>query len=498
MNRRILLVYANTMMETVLSVNVSLLISCLKRADFEVRLFDTTFYKWSEKSATEVRTEYLQIKDVSDDDPLKLEYKKTDIYEDFRETVKEFDPVIIGFSAVEPTYFLALGLLKSIEDLKKSHDIKVVFGGIHSIMAPDVVVKEPLIDVVCVGEGENSLPEICEKISRGEDYSGIPNMWVKKAGKIIKNQIRPLMDINELPYLDFTLYEDGRFLRPMMGKIYKTMIVEFSRGCPYVCSYCADRALAKKSMSEGASWYREKDVQNAIDEIKYYIKEYQGEYLYIFSESFLAMPQRKFDEFIEKYKEISLPFWFNTRPENITADKMKRLKTVNCHRVSIGIEHGNEEFRRKVLKRHVSNKEIIEASRILKDSGISFSVNNIIGFPDETRELVLDTVELNRQVAADGISVHIFNPYHGTELRDYSVKKGYIKNDLISTDFFIESLMDMPQFSKQQIMGMYRTMLLYIKMPKEYFGEIKKAESFDDQGNDSFKRLKEIYIKNYS
>jgi radical SAM superfamily enzyme YgiQ (UPF0313 family) len=459
----------------------------LKEAGFEVKLFDTTFYKWTERSATENRIEYLQIRPYSSD-KYDLEFKSTDMLEDFRKVVEEFDPLLIGASVVEPTYRLGLKLLNHVSDLK----IPTIMGGVHVIFAPEMVINEDCVDMICIGEGEKSFVDLCKKIAAGEDHTAIPNIWVKKDGNIIKNPNGPLIDINKLPYLDFSIYEKERLYRPMTGKIYKTVIVEVSRGCPYMCSYCGDHALAMNFKEQG-KWYREKDIERVIDEIKYYVEKYDAEYLYIMSESFLAMRTERFDKFVELYKDIKLPFWFNTRPENITREKVKKLEEINCHRISLGIEHGNEEFRRGTLHRYVSNERIIEACKILEESSITYSVNNIIGFPGETRELIFDTINLNKQIVADGISTHIFTPYHGTELRELSEQKGYIEKDLIAEDFFIGSVMNMPQLPNEEIIGLMRTIPLYIKFPKSDWDKIELAEKFDEEGNKVFEELKEIY-----
>ena len=71
---------------------------------------------------------------------------------------------------------------------------------------------------------------------------------------------------------------------------------------------------------------------------------------------------------------------------------------MGLHRISFGLEHGNEGFRKKLLRRDWKNGPIIDALKIPVHYGVPFSVNNITGFPTETRELAMDTVELNRYI----------------------------------------------------------------------------------------------------
>ena len=97
---------------------------------------------------------------------------------------------------------------------------------------------------------------------------------------------------------------------------------------------------------------------------------------------------------------MKLPFWIQTRPETITEERIKLLKKMNVSNINVGIEHGNEKYRKEMLQRAMSNDLIISALKILDNANIPVTVNNILGFPDETRELVFDTINLNRSIKA--------------------------------------------------------------------------------------------------
>ena len=73
---KVLLVYCNTLQQNALPMGITQLSACLKEAGIEVVLFDTTFYKYHEKSSMEVRYETLQFK------PVMLKYNEGDIYAD--------------------------------------------------------------------------------------------------------------------------------------------------------------------------------------------------------------------------------------------------------------------------------------------------------------------------------------------------------------------------------------------------------------------------------
>jgi len=494
-NFKVLLVQVNSMMENLIPVNLSLLSACLKEKCFEVGLFDTTWYRTSDLAADEKRVEDLQIR------PFNLKeygigFKDNDVYEDFRKKVIEFKPILVALSLVEPTFYLGIRLLKKIKDL----GVPNIIGGVHAIMDPEGVISFEDVDMVCTGEGERLICRLCEHMQEKKDLNGIEGLWFKKDGKVIKNKMpSELVSLDELPFLDFSIFDKERFYRPMAGKIYKMIPVEMSRGCCYNCAFCCDEAL-NRAFSGIGKWYRQKSVERIFEEIDFYVKNYQAQYLYFISETFLAMDIKKFRAFAERYKKIKLPFWFNTRPETITEEKIKLLEEIGCNRISIGIEQGNEEFRRKALNRKYTNECVVKAVGIVSKSNIALSLNNIIGFPGENRDLIFDTIKLIRKLSLrrfDSVSCFLFAPYKGTLLRRVCVEKGYIGRETNVTDHSLDYILDNPLISKKELLGILRTFTSYCRLPKEHFSLIRKAEEFTKEGNLSFKKVMEIYSKAY-
>jgi len=485
---KILLVYCNAMLENALPIGISQLSSCLKQAGYEAELFDTTFYRYSEKSDTEKRMEALQFPSCS------LNYRNGNMEEDFNAKIIEFQPDVIGLSVVEPTFLLGMRLLRSAEQIIKANRIPVVLGGVHAILAPETINGFELIDYICISEGEEAFIELCGKVEKGEDVSQVRGFWKKSQNSWIKNPRAALTDINNLPIMDFTIFGESYLKKPMMGSIYRTISIETTRGCPYHCSYCGDHSLRRIFKDEGP-WYRQKTTKRIEEELGAYVKKYLPEFVYVMSESFLSGPLNRVREFTEMYGRLALPFWFNTRPEDITEEKIKLVKDAGCKRISIGLEHGNEEFRKQYLRRNYSNEKFKKACDIIRGADISFSVNVMIGFPYETREMIFDSIRLLRDIKPDGVSTHIFSPYHGTEMRDNCVKAGMIEPGMIAEDFFQDYCLNNPTISKDEILGLFRTIPLYIEFGEKEYPRIKKAEDLDLRGNTAFGLLRNEYYQ---
>ncbi|MCZ7393733.1 MAG: radical SAM protein [Candidatus Methanoperedens sp.] len=489
---KVLLIYANKMMENLISINVSILSAALKQHGFDVKLFDTTFYRTEDESVYDIRVNNLQVRKF-DLSSYGIKINDSDIHEDLIKLVEEYKPNLVGLSAVEETYLLGLSLLKSI---KSNFNIPTIVGGVHTIFSPEEVLAQDDVDMICIGEGEEALVELCQKMQNGEDYYKVKNIWFKKDGVAVKNPRRDLMPLKDLPFLDFSIYDKRRMYRPMQGKIYKMLPIESSRGCPYTCTYCSASTL-RKLYSNLGNYYRRKSVEQIIKEIQHYRKQYGLDFVYFTSESFLSMPDNEFENFVELYSEIKLPFWLQTRPESITKERIKKLETINCNRISVGLESGNEQLRKKMLKRNISNQQIIESLDVFKHSKIPLSVNSMIGFPDETREQIFDTINLNRIINADSSSLFIYTPYRGSELRQYCIEKGYVKPDLLMGSVFQNSILKMPQITNDEIKGLFRTFSLYIKLPEEYYPDIQIAEKFDKRGNEMFEHLSKVYVDEF-
>lgn len=483
----VLLVYCNSMLENALPVGLSQLSACLKRSGITVKLFDTTFYRYGAKSDMENRIEALQFP------PCPLNFNNNNLEEDFRLTIEEFQPDLIGLSVVEPTFLLGMRLLESARNIIKKNNIPVVLGGVHAILAPESILKYDLVDYISISEGEIAFVDLCEKIRKDESTETIVGFWVKKSSGWVKNPKAALVDINTLPIMDFTIFSEAFLNKPMMGKIYRTISIETTRGCPYRCSYCGDQSL-KNLFKEMGLWYRQKKIPCVKEELTEYVNTYSPEFVYIMSESFLSGSVNRVKEFVDIYKPFSIPFWFNTRPEDISEEKVKLIKEIGCKRISIGLEHGNEEFRKNVLHRRYSNADFLKASSILKSYEVSFSVNVIIGFPYETRDMIFDSIRLLRKVKPDGISTHIYNPYKGSEMRSFCEKEGIISLDLIAEDLFqMDYVLNNPTISKADILGLFRTIPLYIEMDDKKYPQIEKSEKLNSEGDRIFKVLKEEF-----
>lgn len=457
---KLLFLYPNAVMQNPPPVSIALFYAMLKDIkNLEIKLFDTTLYNIEEKTSDKVKEENLQVK------PFNFEERgiyllNSDIYSDFQNFVYSYEPDIIALSCNEITYNLGKKLIEKIIDYKCLR----IIGGVFPTFAPEKIFDTDLFDFVCIGEGEETLVELITNLIENNDIYSIHNLAYKKNNKIIKNNLRSPILFENLPLPDYDIFDWKRYYRPMAGKVWRVFPIETSRGCPYNCSYCNSPSTKQLYKKYGYNnYFRKKSIEIINDELNYLKEKYNPEYIYFLSDTLLCMSDNEFDEFCNIYEKIKLPFWCQNRPEMITYNRLKRLKDIGCHRMSIGVEHGNENFRKTVLNKNVSNKTIYEAFEIIEKVGIPVTVNNIIGFPGETIDLAMDTVNMNKKLNFDSTNAYAFTPFHGTELYAVCKNEGFIHGNENMECLTKGTILDMPQFSKTEIDNLIKNFVLKVK-----------------------------------
>ncbi len=403
-----LLVHHNVLADGYVPMGISVLSSVLKKQGHEVDVFDTFYYKHNDR-ITDVSPLFKSVHDHS---------SRKDVYEAYQERLENFDPDLIGFSATENE----VPMIKELANRTSDHPYKVL-GGAYSTTMPEEAIKIKSLEAICVGEGEEALSELMDALENKKPIENIKNLWIKKSGRVHKNPTRKLIDMNKLPFMDYDFCEPELLSKPFMGKEYITGQIEMTRGCHFACSYCINSYLHELS-EDSSNFLRKKEPKRIIDELEFLKEKHNLEFLRFGDENFLWQPSESLEEFARLYKErINLPFIMATRPETITEKTIEILKTIPCKQVSMGIEHGNEKFRKDVLKRTCTDKSITRGFGLLRKAGIRSGAYTMIGFPTETEELIQDTFNLTLKTNPDIAAVYFFRPYPKTPLMDMCIEK---------------------------------------------------------------------------
>jgi anaerobic magnesium-protoporphyrin IX monomethyl ester cyclase len=486
---RVLLVYPNLMAATHPPLSLAMLSAVLKHNGAEVRLFDTTFYRTSKRSYEQHKLDNLQIPNGDRIDK-PVNFKCSEVHDDFKNVVESFQPQMIGITMVESTSGLALDLADSIVDSGPF----ILAGGIFPTMVPDHVLMHRSIDAVCMGEGEETIIEVCRHIKNGTDPFKTLNLAYWKGTTLHFNMIRPPCDLDSLPYADFTGFEPASMMRPRRGRMHKTVNIEMDRGCPFHCTFCSAPALGQRYAQAGMKYYRLKSPKRIIEELEDLVRSHQPDYINLCSESLLVRPLEQLREISVLYRDrIGLPFWCQSRPETIDGERVMLLGEMGCDHLQFGVEHGNRELRSQLLGRSYSNSRVVEAADAIHKVGIPFTTNNIMGLPGETRDMVFETIELNRQIMPYSVKVFMFAPFAGTALNDLCRKEGRLDHKIGDPRFDTYIPLKGQLISSEEYRGLLRTFPLQVFLPEVEREDVVLAESFSDEGNDKYEELVKRY-----
>lgn len=368
--------------------------------------------------------------------------------------VIKFKPDLVGFTATSGMFKPAIEFASLI---KTKISVPIIFGGPHATVVPENVIKEQAVDIICINEGEEASRELLHRMANGEDYLNIQNLWVKQNSTIYKNPVRPLIsDLDTLPFPHYDLFDMETYLSVRNGAI--DMIT--GRGCPYQCTYCINHEIQQIQCQKGKEFIRKNSVDYVIQHIASVINKYHVRFI-AFEDDLFTMHKEWVIEFSKHYKKYfsHIPFSCNNRVETGNERFFKYLKEAGCVNVHMGIESGDENIRKVLLKRNMSDKKIFSAFESAKHVGLKTTSYNILGLPFETEKQIKKTITLNRKLKPDHIGVSIFCPYPGTHLY-----KLCVKDDLIDPDF------EVPYQHRSKVILKYGPKLKKkIKFYKKYF-----------------------------
>lgn len=319
-----------------------------------------------------------------------------------------------------------------IAKIAKKYDTPlVVMGGPHPSIRPEEVIRLQYIDAVVIGEGEYSFFKIVEKFeNRNEikDLVGIPNVYLKYNGKIIKNNARYFIEnLDELPFPARDLFDMEKYIKHwfQFDVVYPNLRgtnVCLTRSCPFSCTFCQPTL----KLMFGPK-LRRRSPQNIVQEFKLLKEEYKINAVQSIDDLFFIDEKyiRNFCE--ELLKEKSDILWgCQSRVDTIPSDETLRLAYKSGLRmVSLGIESGCTRIL-KIYNKGISINQIKFAVRKLKKHGIKIRGYFIIGCPTETIKEIVQTIKLAVSLKLDEAAFSILTPFPGTYLYKIAESKGWL------------------------------------------------------------------------
>jgi radical SAM superfamily enzyme YgiQ (UPF0313 family) len=364
---------------------------------------------------------------------------------DVERELRSFNPDVVGITSVTPSIYEAYKVAETAKKVRE--DCKVVFGGPHATFMPRQTMDEcKYIDIIVRGEGEETTRELIENIEKGVSLNGVKGITFREKNEIIDTEPRPFIkNIDDIPF-------PSRDLLPMHlykfnGVKYTTMLT--SRGCPFKCSFCSSSRLF------GGIW-RGRSPESVLEEMKTVYEEYGIRNIEFIDDTFTLNEERAekiCDEIVKQGWDIS--WGASSRVDTLSKKLVEKMKKAGCWIIFLGIESGSQKILDAIGKR-ITLEQVKKAVKILKDAGIQVLGSFIIGFLQDTKETVKETIKFAKSLNLNYAEFSILTPYPGTPIFDYAKKHGMLLAEDWSKYTAVEPIVKIEGASEKEIKALFQ------------------------------------------
>jgi|TARA_B100001971_G_C18262390_1_gene588194 radical SAM superfamily enzyme YgiQ (UPF0313 family) len=295
--------------------------------------------------------------------------------------------------------------------------IPIVWGGNHPSLLYAQTAKDPLVDVVVKGEGDETVLELVQRFDSNQPIEDVKGIVFEKNGKVIVNPDREFFNMDTQGNLPYRLLDMKKYY------IDKFFSYQSSRGCPHDCTFCYNHAFNKRR-------YRIKSPETVLHELEYIKKNFNPETITFVDDNF----------FTSKFRAIKIAQGMIDGGLNLKwkascrADYLRRyepevldlFKKSGCTSLSIGAESGSQ-YILKQIRKDITLEDIKESCIKCVNAKIDPIYSFMCGFPEEKTEdlnLTLDCVDYIYEHGGYVNGIFCLISYPGTPLFNQAVNRG--------------------------------------------------------------------------
>ena len=343
--------------------------------------------------------------------------------------------------------------------IKKKFPNKLLFSGGVNAKSRASIFFAAGFDIIFTSESEISIQQVAKIMQKNSnDFSSVGKIYFKnKDGKMVDNSHfgEIFMDLDKLPIPAWELLPNERYWkigRPHGGKAkhgeelrYASMMT--SRGCPFSCSYCHIAEEVEGSKSGAIGKFRFKSDDRVIQELTILKNKIGAKQVFIEDDSIFGMKRRAIRllkrivgfgldlmdvngiNMIHLVKKSKKTGWMIPDEEVI-----ELLAAVGFKEIVLPFESANL----RIIKKWCSNKLALdrfdpgELIKTIKKNKMYVGTNYMLGFPDETRQEVDETVKFAKKMQGYGLdhsNFYLVMPVPGTPMFDYCIKNKHLPAD---------------------------------------------------------------------
>ena len=285
---------------------------------------------------------------------------------------------IFGFSSICSSYPLTLRLAQEVKRINP--DTKIIIGGPQAtVVDVATMVAFPCVDIIVRGEADETFSELLCLLGNGDsNWQNIPGITFRKGAQVVRNKNASVIaDLDRLPLPAFDL--DTRIKD--RGGIH----LEIGRGCPFACTFCSTNDFFRRN-------FRLKSPAKMIDEISGLKRAYGLNYFSLIHDMY-TIDRKKVVAFCEAIIASGKKFTWgcSARTDCVDDDLIALMAQAGCTGIFFGIETGSERLQ-QVINKKLDLAEAVKRIECTDRHGIQTTVALIVGFPEETRDDLRDTV----------------------------------------------------------------------------------------------------------
>lgn len=299
------------------------------------------------------------------------------------------------------------------------HETNVTYLAIgpYATLSPDNILRTDPFNGLIAGEPESALFEVISQLAKRQSLSQIRNVWWRNApGQLVRNPLRPLLDnLDTLPLPNRTLVENDWLHRPEERPLY----LRASVGCPYECIFCHVPILKRAYQGKG-DFYRTRSAASVAGELLGELR--RGAYTnIIFTDDIFPTSKAWLRVFAQHVKGIEIPPWEATVAiDHLDEESLDLMKSAGCGVLHIGIETGNEAFRKRLANRNLGAANLQKICKAATERGMKIVAHVMIDLPLESLALAHDTVALLRDLNIHAIKWTQYYPVEKTPLGEHA------------------------------------------------------------------------------
>ncbi|MEE9399750.1 MAG: radical SAM protein, partial [Dehalococcoidales bacterium] len=225
-------------------------------------------------------------------------------------------------------------------------------------------------------------------------------------GQVQNNPSANLINnLDELPFLARDLVLNCDYNR------YRLHSISTARGCPYTCSFCADRRFWDGKV-------RRRSVDNVIEELRLLKDTYKINFV-DFVDGTFTFDRKYLQTFCNTMinHKLNIKWRCTARYDNLNEDILQLMKQANCSGLYFGLESGSDRVL-KAINKKIDVEKIIKVSKMVYNSGIPSATSILLGTPGEGKEDIEETLKLMKTIKTDIFDIFSYTPLAGSLLYD--------------------------------------------------------------------------------